>query len=277
MPRNVRIIKIDKQDTSKIGDKDTCSKKELTMTVKTINKKPTKPANRVKPKPNPKPNPKSKVVISTPVDDTNKEQILVFSEFSEFNQTEELAKMFKFKTLGSSIIRADVMYHAIENLDRRTAIFALERYVSLGIADSIEKGILEFTLILISNEASDVVDFVSNIYRSKVNDICVNLDPNNKRINNQSLRRSLLDGDLDPHYVAFMNPRQLHPERWSKELEKQRNIEDATNTMKVTDIYKCRKCHARKSTTMQMQTRSADEPMTIFVTCLSCYNTFTTQ
>jgi len=265
MPRStVSIIKTHKQDRSKKGYKDTRSKKELTMTV---HKKTTKPAVRVKL------NPKIKIVTPIPVDDTvnNKEQIL------EFNQTEELAKMFKFKTLGSSIIRADVMYHAIENLDRRTAIFALERYVSLGIADSIEKGILEFTLILISNEAPDVVDFISNIYRSKVNDICVNLDPNNERINNQSLRRSLLDGDLDPHYVAFMNPRQLHPERWSKELEKQRNIEDATNTMKVTDIYKCRKCHARKSTTMQMQTRSADEPMTIFVTCLSCYNTFTTQ
>ena len=34
----------------------------------------------------------------------------------------------------------------------------------------------------------------------------------------------------------------------------------------------CRKCGQRECTFYEMQTRSADEPMTIFVTCLSCGN-----
>jgi transcription elongation factor S-II len=115
------------------------------------------------------------------------------------------------------------------------------------------------------------------VYRTKTLDICANLDISNKRIGNKTLTPALLDGGLDAHFVAFMTPHQLHPARWSKEMDKRRIAEDASNNQRVTDIYKCSRCGDRKSTTAQMQTRSADEPMTIFVTCLTCYKTFTTQ
>ena len=36
--------------------------------------------------------------------------------------------------------------------------------------------------------------------------------------------------------------------------------------------YQCWKCKNRKCTFYQLQTRSADEPMTTFVSCLSCAN-----
>ena len=35
-------------------------------------------------------------------------------------------------------------------------------------------------------------------------------------------------------------------------------------------LFKCGKCKSTKTTYYQMQTRSADEPMTTFVTCLNC-------
>jgi len=34
--------------------------------------------------------------------------------------------------------------------------------------------------------------------------------------------------------------------------------------------FKCRKCKSEKTSVSQAQTRSADEPMTTFVTCLEC-------
>lgn len=34
--------------------------------------------------------------------------------------------------------------------------------------------------------------------------------------------------------------------------------------------FVCKKCKGDKTTYYQMQTRSSDEPMTVFVTCLSC-------
>ncbi|KAJ1913911.1 transcription elongation factor TFIIS [Tieghemiomyces parasiticus] len=39
-----------------------------------------------------------------------------------------------------------------------------------------------------------------------------------------------------------------------------------------TDMFRCGRCKSRKCTYYQMQTRSADEPMTTFVTCTNCEN-----
>lgn len=46
----------------------------------------------------------------------------------------------------------------------------------------------------------------------------------------------------------------------------------ATSAQAETDMFKCGKCKGRKCTYFQMQTRSADEPMTTFVTCVNCGN-----
>jgi transcription elongation factor S-II len=194
---------------------------------------------------------------------------------SAFNIKNEYMKMFNFRTLASNNIRTDVMHFAINNLKRKEALMSLLKYISIEFAIEIEKGILEYTLIQISNEKSDLIEIMINIYNCKINDICINLDVNNLRINNKTLAPSINDKLMNPYWLAFMLPHQLHPARWAKELEKQRVIEEAYNTKKVTDIYKCRKCGDRKSSTTQMQTRSADEPITTFVTCLTCYNTFT--
>lgn len=40
----------------------------------------------------------------------------------------------------------------------------------------------------------------------------------------------------------------------------------------TTDMFRCGRCKQRKTTYYQMQTRSADEPMTTFVTCVNCDN-----
>jgi transcription elongation factor S-II len=39
-----------------------------------------------------------------------------------------------------------------------------------------------------------------------------------------------------------------------------------------TDMFTCGKCKQKKCTYYQLQTRSADEPMTTFVQCVNCGN-----
>jgi transcription elongation factor S-II len=38
----------------------------------------------------------------------------------------------------------------------------------------------------------------------------------------------------------------------------------------TTDLFTCKKCRSKQCTYYQLQTRSADEPMTTFVTCVNC-------
>ena len=71
-------------------------------------------------------------------------------------------------------------------------------------------------------------------------------------------------------------PHELFPERWvDNELPMHQRREVITEEHTLDDTvsqFKCWKCKQRKCTYTQAQTRSADEPMTCFVTCLNCGN-----
>jgi DNA-directed RNA polymerase subunit M/transcription elongation factor TFIIS len=58
-----------------------------------------------------------------------------------------------------------------------------------------------------------------------------------------------------------------------KSREKDMALEKArTNEEDYNGLFKCGKCKSVKTTYYQMQTRSADEPMTTYVTCKNCGN-----
>jgi transcription elongation factor S-II len=83
------------------------------------------------------------------------------------------------------------------------------------------------------------------------------------------------DGTIKPHIVAFMTHQELAPEKWAKLIDsksKRDKNKFETNIAAATDTFTCRKCKGNQCTYYQMQTRSADEPMTTFVTCISCGN-----
>ena len=80
---------------------------------------------------------------------------------------------------------------------------------------------------------------------------------------------------FDVDNIGFMNYQAMFPEHWKKMLDekfKREKVmyEDITEAM--TDMYKCGRCKSKKCTYYELQTRSADEGMTTFVTCLNCGN-----
>ena len=42
-------------------------------------------------------------------------------------------------------------------------------------------------------------------------------------------------------------------------------------------VYRCRNCGGKRTIQHEQQTRSADEPMTLFITCVDCKNTWKGQ
>ena len=75
--------------------------------------------------------------------------------------------------------------------------------------------------------------------------------------------------------VAFMTHIELKPKKWEKLIEEKIQRDKHKYEFKMeaaTDTFTCRKCKSKKCTYYQMQTRSADEPMTTYVSCIDCGN-----
>lgn len=51
---------------------------------------------------------------------------------------------------------------------------------------------------------------------------------------------------------------------------KENSTHDAIESDVQDGIFQCRKCNSKKTTYYSLQTRSADEPMTNFITCVMC-------
>ena len=75
--------------------------------------------------------------------------------------------------------------------------------------------------------------------------------------------------------VGGLTHQQMNPEKWNDliqlKIERDNNT-FTTDTKGASKEFKCGKCKKRETTYYQVQTRSADEPMTTFVTCLNCGN-----
>ncbi|XP_022761393.1 transcription elongation factor TFIIS-like [Durio zibethinus] len=100
---------------------------------------------------------------------------------------------------------------------------------------------------------------------------------NVKDPNNPDLRRKVLLGEVKPDRLITMTPEEMASEQRQRENKeiKERALFDCERggaPKATTDQFKCGRCGQRKTTYYQMQTRSADEPMTTYVTCVNCNN-----
>ena len=105
------------------------------------------------------------------------------------------------------------------------------------------------------------------IYVDRLRSIVLNL--------NAEIVQHINDGTIKPHIVAFMTHQELAPEKWAELIDaksKRDKNKFETNIAAATDTFTCRKCKGNQCTYYQMQTRSADEPMKTFVTCIPCGN-----
>lgn len=83
----------------------------------------------------------------------------------------------------------------------------------------------------------------------------------------------LANGEIVPQAFPFMTHQEMNPERWSVLIDRKLKRDASKYEKRVgssTDMFTCKKCKSKNCTYYELQTRSADEPATIFVTCLDC-------
>ncbi|XP_023531955.1 transcription elongation factor TFIIS-like [Cucurbita pepo subsp. pepo] len=109
--------------------------------------------------------------------------------------------------------------------------------------------------------------------KAKYRSIMFNLkDPKNP-----DFRRKVLLGLIKPERMTNLSTTDMASDQRKRENEEiaQKALfecERGGAPKATTDQFKCGRCGQRKTTYYQLQTRSADEPMTTFVTCVNCNN-----
>ncbi|XP_051961763.1 transcription elongation factor A protein 2-like [Xyrauchen texanus] len=94
---------------------------------------------------------------------------------------------------------------------------------------------------------------------------------------NPDLRRNVLCGNISPECIATMTAEEMASaelkeirKALTKESIREHQLSKVGGT--ETDMFVCGKCKGKNCTYTQVQTRSADEPMTTFVLCNECGN-----
>lgn len=174
-----------------------------------------------------------------------------------------------------------------------TKVYSKDVFVTCGIRDKVMQNFEELMShdlvvdledailrIVIEQSIKDGIDVdwnnrvFWNFYRSKCISFYENLRGQDSYVENkESWLIKLKSGEITPKSLAEMSAVDLCPSRWKASIEK---IIEAEKKLYSKDTSAaifmwCSGCKKKtKCDYYQMQTRSADEPMTTFVTCLEC-------
>ncbi len=113
-----------------------------------------------------------------------------------------------------------------------------------------------------------------NIYMSKSMSTFANLN-HETYVKNEKLRQRLVEREFVPHDIPFLKRHNVFPDRWKNELDRKLKTDEHVYEERpaaMTNLFKCGKCKKRECVFQELQLRSCDEPMTLFITCLNCGN-----
>lgn len=156
------------------------------------------------------------------------------------------------------------------NSDKRNTVVAdLKKILkSKSLSKEIEQSILNYTIDFCTNKNIDD-DTCEYIYDDKYQQL---VDKINEDV--KLFKKNIKNKVFSASQLAFLTPQELEPEKWKELTEKKRKKRELQQNANVTDQYTCSKCGGKKHTVIALQTRSADEPMTQFITCTNCGFTF---
>lgn len=154
---------------------------------------------------------------------------------------------------------------------RKNIITQLEKVIGKKYGKKIEKGIFNYAISLAKKK---------NIVRKWENKVFVMLYKNRLRtiftnLKNDNVKKKIIEKKINIKEFSNMRHQEICPEKWKLLIEakiKRDKSLTSINLSAATDEFKCYKCKKSKCTYYQLQTRSADEPMTTFVNCLVCGN-----
>lgn len=108
------------------------------------------------------------------------------------------------------------------------------------------------------------------LYIDRLRSVYINLK-------NETLLSQIKSKEVLSQNIASMTHQEFNPEHWKEYIDrkiKRDSSKYTTNIEASTDMFTCKRCKSKRCTYYELQTRSADEPSTIFVSCLDCGKQF---
>jgi DNA-directed RNA polymerase subunit M/transcription elongation factor TFIIS len=136
------------------------------------------------------------------------------------------------------------------------------------VSSELETNILKF-VIEISKQIGIDIDWNNKVFWNSYVSKCVSV--NNLLTKNETWKQKFLNKEINCHAFVNLHPQEICPEKWS--MDKLIEMEKKFYSKRITAsiILYCKMCKKKSQCDYyQMQTRSADEPMTTFVTCSEC-------
>lgn len=145
-----------------------------------------------------------------------------------------------------------------------------------NISSNIEKSIYNQTMICFQKYLDDEYydDIWKNnqfrkLYRNTYIKVFFNLFKNSC---SKQVRERIINKEIKPTDIAFMTHDELYPEKLIESVKRYDHLVIVGANKKQTHdgVFKCSKCKSKNTSYFQLQTRSADEGLTTFVTCNNC-------
>ena len=140
------------------------------------------------------------------------------------------------------------------------SISIFTNYFSKKISKSLVDHISTFCINY--SEQNNIPFLIDSIFKTKVDEFneIFNI---NKNLVNDIKKKNIKN-------ICYLRPEELNPEKYKSIINKKNLEEYRKNNKATTDAFTCSKCKSKKSVISERQTRSGDEPATIFVTCTEC-------
>lgn len=147
--------------------------------------------------------------------------------------------------------------------------------LSLEICEDLEKSLFNKTVRIAVKSPCISCTWKDDKFRHtyKQNWVCLKAMLYNDK--NPKLIKDIINNDISPKQVAHLSPEQAWPDGpWGQMVKvvKEKSAKRVGHNLPddYKGLFKCGRCKSWRTTYYQMQTRSADEPMTTFATCHDC-------
>ena len=145
----------------------------------------------------------------------------------------------------------------------------LADYLPPLMAIELEQYIYKFSIEYL-NSYNINSEYIKKIYNTKIHDIVYNLNPRHS----PTLLVDILNKKVPLQNIPYAQFNILNPQLWDSIIKKKDFSQYKKDNMATSDAYECKKCKQRKCRVFLLQTRSADEPMTVLVQCDNCNCSF---